>query len=426
MRAFLLAIVLCTAVPAQADIAAEARLHDELAREHFARGRYADALREFFFEQRLAPNPRILFNIAICFDELRRSDDAFLFFQAYLDGTDQDAERRRVATEAVARLGPRVARVRVTSDPPGADVFVDQRDHGSYGQTPRLIALPPGRHRLIFEREGHRSVEVEVEAVRGQEIAASGTLERILGQVALTLPASAHVTARNAAGETVAEGDAAAGERFEVALPPGPYELEIAAEGHRAHTALVRVEAGATSEPSIALEALPPPTGDLTVTANASGAIIALDGERVGFAPTVLTSLATGRHRVRVEHPGLMAWEDEIEIAPDVRNWLTISLVVPPEVTRSPVVWALGGIGVATLGAGIVAGGFAIDNWSRSTDPMVENYESLASTGETLNIVTDVLLITGVVALAAAVVLYFVTESREERASTGTVSRGER
>jgi outer membrane receptor for ferrienterochelin and colicins len=419
-------LVLSTAAPAAADVAAEARLHDELAREHFRRARYSDALREFFFEHRLAPNPRILFNIALCFDALRRPDDAFLFFNEYMAGADEDPERRRLATAAIQRLSPNVARIAVTTEPAGVEVYVDQRDHGSYGQAPRLLALPPGRHRLFFEREGYRPATVEVEAVRGQEVAASATLERIVGRVALALSADAHVAVRDLSGATVSEADARANERTELALAPGDYQVEVAADGYHASTTLVRVEPEATSEPAIQLERLPPPTGDLTITSNTSGAVIQVDGEAVGFAPTVLSTLEVGTHQVRLEHPGLMPWEGPVEVTPNERSWLTVSLVPPPETQRSPVTWAVGGVGIASLLAGIVVGGFAIatrDEASRATGP---DLQSLRSTGMTLNIVADVLGVTGLVALAASVILYFATESVDDRVSEGTVARGER
>src|SRR5688572_7342148 len=121
---FSLAIV-TSAAPrvASADDAAQARFHDDLARSAYAAGRYEQALREFFLEQRIAPNPRVAFNIALCFQQLRRHDDAFLAFTEYLEGGEDDAARREAAERAIRELSPRVARVRVETEPPGARIF---------------------------------------------------------------------------------------------------------------------------------------------------------------------------------------------------------------------------------------------------------------------------------------------------------------
>ena len=137
---------------AQADDAEESRFHDALAREHYAARRFEDALREFFEAARLAPSARITFNIAVCFDLMHEENDAYLFFREYADTDDQDPERRRFATEALTRLGATVARVAITSDPVGAEIYVDQRDQGSYGGTPRVLALPPGAHTSTLQR----------------------------------------------------------------------------------------------------------------------------------------------------------------------------------------------------------------------------------------------------------------------------------
>ncbi|MEO1230830.1 MAG: hypothetical protein AAFZ18_18195, partial [Myxococcota bacterium] len=59
-----------TPSPARADLAAQARFHERQGRDHYERGRYREALREFFALRRIAPLPRTTFNIALCFDQL--------------------------------------------------------------------------------------------------------------------------------------------------------------------------------------------------------------------------------------------------------------------------------------------------------------------------------------------------------------------
>jgi hypothetical protein len=421
---------------ARADDAEEARFHDGLARQHYEAGRYEQTIREFFFEQRLASNPRVGFNIALCFDQLHRDDDAYLFFREYLASDDDDASRRSLAQQAIARLEPRVARVAVASEPAGATVYVDQRDHGSYGVAPRVIVVAPGAHTLVFELEGHRTASVEVQAVRGSEVAAQATLARIVGtlEVASSAPGTASVL--DAAGATVASGATP----LEVELPPGDYRIDLAADGHRPWQGLARVVAGERARTLAEPSPLDAPTADLTVTASAAGALIELDGEGAGFAPTVLSSIPIGAHRVRVSHPGLQPWQDEIELSADARSWLTVTLVPPSETIRSPLTWVFGGVGVAGILAGGIFGGLAIANHDRFGDlerrqalhasgmgpAPAGSLSELRDQGMLLSTTTDVLFAVGAAALATAIVLFFATETTEARRSEGTFTEGER
>ncbi len=427
----LMCLVLAGAPVARADDAEESRFHDDLGRQHYQAHRFEPALREFFDAARLAPSPSITFNIAVCFDLLHRADDAYLFFREYVASDDADAERRRFATAAIARLEVAVARLAVTSEPPGANIYVDQREHGGYGSTPRVLALPPGAHTITLERPGYRPVTMQVEAREGAEVAAAGALVRIIGTLHVAATSQAAVEVREAGGPIVAQGESP----LEVSVPPGLYQLEVRAPGFRPFTTMSRVEPDGRTEVQAALEALPPPTGDLTITSSAAGALIQLDGERTGFAPTLLQGLSLGEHRVRVEHAGLAPYEGTVSIEENSRGWLTVALEEPPVTQRSPVTWAVGGVGIAALVAGAVVGGLAVANHSAFLDARAQvaagsaaarSPSALRDTGESLNLTTDVLLGVGVVAAATAVILYFATEYTDVRQSRAAFSAGER
>lgn len=57
-----------------------------------------------------------------------------------------------------------------------------------------------------------------------------------------------------------------------------------------------------------------PRTGSLRITADAEGAEVRLDGERLGLAPQTATGLEPGRYRVTLERFGRHPWEREVEI----------------------------------------------------------------------------------------------------------------
>jgi hypothetical protein len=418
VRALVLAAVAIAAIPAiaSADRAAEARFHDERARAHYAARRYDDAVEEFFLEQSLAPNPRIVFNIALCFERLGRREDAYMFYAEYLASSDADAERRTQVEGALARLAPAIARVRIESDPAGAEIYVDERAHGSYGTTPRVLALAPGAHRVWLERDGHRAVELEVTAVRGEERTVEGTLAAVTGTLRVEASATGEVVVRDDAGASVASGASP----LEAALPPGSYTIEVDAGGHRPFRAIARVEADAARTVEAALEALPAATGEITVTSNVAGAVVELDGQAAGFAPVVLDEVPAGAHALSVRSEGLADWSGEIEVEEDVRSWVTVQLEPPSRTTRSDWTWVSGGVGVGALVAWAPLLGISVATHDRF-DAMPSM--ALRSQGEAIDVAADVTLAVGLAALGTAVVLYFVTERTEERESDATTSR---
>src|SRR5690606_17048301 len=117
----------------------------------------------------------------------------------------------------------------------------------------------------------------------------------------------------------------------------------------------VELRADEVREEAVLLEALPPPTGDLTVTANVAEAVVSLDGEPLGLAPFVLPDLSVGTHRLTLEAPERQPWTEDVEVRADERTWLTVELAHVPE-GRSPMTWALGGVSVAALGGSVALG----------------------------------------------------------------------
>jgi outer membrane receptor for ferrienterochelin and colicins len=439
MRATTFFLALClvastvgSATVVRADAAEEARFHDELARRHYAARRYEQAIREFFLERDLAPNPRITFNLALCFDALHRDADAYLLFSEYLAGSDDDAERHALAEAALARLSPRVALVSITSDPVGATVYLDRREHGSYGVTPLVIAVSEGAHTLLLERDGYLGTELAMRAALGEREELSATLARIEGAIALESPADAQIEVRDPSGVTVGVGTAP----VRIALPPGSYEVEVRAPGSAPWRTLTRITRDETVELSPEFALLPVPTSELTVTASAAGATIEIDDQISGFTPTVLDGLSLGVHRVRVSHPGLAPWQGEVTLGADVRHWLTVSLAPPTETRRSDVTWVVGGAAVASLVVGITLGGLALDASSRfaalevegrmyalglGPPPMGSLLDARAQ-GVTLASGADVAFVASGALAAIAVILFFATESSAARDSTADLA----
>jgi hypothetical protein len=408
---------------AAADPAAQARFHDELARKHYERGNYEGALREFFLEQRVAPNPRIAFNIALCFQELKREADAFLYFQEYLESGDVDPERQADAKKAIAELESRTARVLVKSDPPGADIYIDQREHGSYGKTPRLLAVDPGQHKVSVELAGYRIALGEVATRKGEQAELVLTPVKIVGDVKVDANVKGQAFVRTAAGVIAAQGPTP----FAAQIAPGEYTVSVEAPGYVSFRGLTAVLEGQTATVSAALSLAPEATGDITVTSNITGAVVEIDGQPMGFSPSMLPGVAVGKHKMRVRAPSLLPWEGEVEVGAEERSWVTVTLEEPPQLKHSSATWLAGGLGVAALVGGGVLGVMASSAHSDFEEASVSTDRSdLRDRGVGLNAASDVLLVTGVIATAAAVVLYFTTAENAGRPSAASATRSKR
>lgn len=71
----------------------------------------------------------------------------------------------------------------------------------------------------------------------------------------------------------------------------------------------------------------PPSVGSLSIVSRPAGAIVYVDGRRVGNTPLELSKLSIGSHALRVEHAGYRQWSSSVKIVSGGRARVTASLV---------------------------------------------------------------------------------------------------
>ncbi|NOY93473.1 MAG: PEGA domain-containing protein [Deltaproteobacteria bacterium] len=404
------------------------RFYYDLGTREYAAGRYERALQEFFDAQRLSPSPRTVYNVGLCFLQLHRDEDAFLFLAEYLAGEDDAtgaAGRRAFAERTLHQLEGRVARVRVDSSPPGARIFVDQAEHGVWGTTPRVLALPAGRHRVWVELDGFRRAEVEVVARRGRSVRAQLAPERIRGRVEVESSVPGHVRVLASSGVAVAEGDTPFGE----ALLPGDYRLELVAPGHRPFSRAVRIVADATSHVDAEPEPRPPSRSSLTVTADVENAVVEIDGLPAGFTPLAAPGLSVRTHRLAVTAPGRVAWEGTVTTTAARQTWVRVHLAEIPR-TRGGLIWGLGSFAAALLAGGAIAGVAALrarDRFQHRLGSLAQgDLRGLRQRGRRLGFSADALLGAGVLLAGATLLLRFSFGGAGTHTSSADVSEGAR
>ena len=293
---------------ARADgLADEAELHFRLGAEAYTKGDYESALEHFLASNRLVPNRNVVYNVARTFERLAQFADAHRYFVDALQG-EEDAAVVTEIEAAITRIAPSVAVLRVETTPPGATVYIDRKDLGSRGRTPRPLALPAGKYEVILEADGYEPAVIRaVEATLGAETLIQMELRPIVGTV--------DVTTKGAASAMVHLDDDRAAPLCSAPcradVPPGRHVLYFSREGFQAPPVEVNVRANRASH---AVARLEPLTGTVMVSTEERDAIIEIDGKPMGFTPTVIQGVAAGRRHVRIALRGYLPVEQDLEV----------------------------------------------------------------------------------------------------------------
>lgn len=308
---------------ARADGAAdEADLHFEIGAEAYQKGDFRTALEHFLLSNRLVPNRNVVFNIARTYEQLKRYADAH---RNYVDALDGETNPQTMATiqDAIKRIAPNVAVLRIESDPPGATIYLERKDLGSRGRAPKPLAVPEGKYKVIIELPGYEPYTIDgVVAKIGNETKVSQSLKRIVGSVEVAVEgapgATVHVDDENAASSCTAPCT------FEI--PPGPHLLYFTREGFQAAPRQITV---APKETTKAVAKLTPLTGAVVVQADERDAIVEIDGKASGFTPAVIQNVPVGKRKLLVSLRGYAPVEKEVEVKANQQTQLLDLKLVP-------------------------------------------------------------------------------------------------
>lgn len=312
--------------PAHADDADEADLHFRIGAERYEANDYRGALEHFLASNRLAPNRNVLFNVARSYEQLKQAPDAYRYYLQALDGEADPKGRKRVE-DALARIAPSVATLVVETSPPGAVVYLDRKDLGGRGQTPRTLGLGAGRHKVIAELPGYElATSADVDLRIGAETKVSLTLVPILGTIRV------EGSPRGAQARLDAEdGPVACVLPCSFTAPPGKHVVFVTQAGFQSFEAPVDVPARGTVSVRARMSAQ---TGTVVVNSDIREALITVDGEASGFTPAVL-AIPVGAHKLRVSLSGFRTIERDVVVAKGKQVTLDLVLGNLEEVTAA-------------------------------------------------------------------------------------------
>ena len=167
---------------------------------------------------------------------------------------------------------PAKASLAVSSDPLGADIYLDGVSTGQ--STPAKITVDPGQHKVALQKPGYRTAEMLTDAGEGQtlnlapELQSQGDLAgrqkarfaawRKFEQTGQLPPGKGGLQVRSAppgAQITVNDIPVPRATPFRFPVPPGTYRVRLSLDGYYPMTKIVQVEAGNMIQVSEKLQA---------------------------------------------------------------------------------------------------------------------------------------------------------------------------
>ena len=232
---------------------------------------------------------------------------------------DVDIEGRNRPQQVVHALTPNWGDITVNTDPPGADILLDDVDTGL--RTPAVVEILAGEHEIQLTLDGHKShrQRILVGAEEAQSLA-TVALQRADGLLTVqTSPARAGVTI---------DGQYQGESPVDIALQSGrPYRLQIFKAGYAPHQTRVSLTTGQRRTLDFRLQQL---TGTLVIQADPPHARLFVDGKALGVANQSI-ELPTRAHDLEITLEGYAGYATEITPRSGLTQELKIRLLTLAE-----------------------------------------------------------------------------------------------
>lgn len=143
----------------------------EAGKQAYDRGEFDASLAKFREAYDIYQHPDIIYRIALCHERLGEDQQAVKFYRQFLSLAPDAPERPRIE-KTIAVIESRIAKseIRITTNPTGATVFIDDEANGAAGYTPTALAVKPGNYTLIVKKNGFEPVRELVNVSAGQSV----------------------------------------------------------------------------------------------------------------------------------------------------------------------------------------------------------------------------------------------------------------
>lgn len=287
----------------------------------FARGDYDAAIQEFKAAFDIKPTSAVLFNIAKSYERLSRYEEAIDFYKQYLD-LDPNSPDRTDVEEQIRRLQKsireRFQELSVSSNPPGADIYLDDRNTGLQGQTNFRFKTQPGPHTLYLDLNGYEPVKRDFVMPDDKPLALEFELKKLENVGLLTINV-------NVDGARIFIDGAIVGlspYKQQKALTAGEHQIQVEARGYPRYTQSFTIARDQTLALDVALEEYDEPVQDATLEKWGRNLIlIGVIGGGLGFAgPFAYQKLILRRPLYSHLGPNAVNWGDGVADA-DATYW---------------------------------------------------------------------------------------------------------
>ncbi len=227
-----------------------------------------------------------------------------------------DVAERQVFT-VVVTLEPKekpTGSILVTSNPAGADVYVDGK---RVDTTPCVVQkLAPGAHTVEIRQKGRPVWKQIVEVRANAQVKVTADLGPKTPPGGLT--GALRILSNVPKAEVYVDGDFKGHAPVTVdRLVPGDHLVEVKAKGYKPREARVKVIAQQQTLVKLDLEPKPEekPVGRISVLSDVPGASVFVDGAPVGKVPLKKYEVEPGKHIVIVRKPGYRDYKVTIQVS---------------------------------------------------------------------------------------------------------------
>jgi tetratricopeptide (TPR) repeat protein len=263
--------------------AAKYRANISNGKAAYKKGDYESAISAFKEAYDIKASSGALYNIAKSYERMGRFEEALEYLQQYLQ-EDPNATDRANIEDNIRRLRrsirDRFQELSVSSDPPGADIYLDDRTTGLQGQTNYRMKAQPGPHTLYLDLNGYEPYKTDFVMPDDKPLALEFKLKKLtkVGFVKISV---------NVDGARIFVDGAIVGLspfRDPKALPAGKHQLTLEASAYPRYTKSFIVARGKTNTLKIKLEKyIEPVKGETLAKWGRSFLMLGIIGGGLGF-----------------------------------------------------------------------------------------------------------------------------------------------
>lgn len=354
----------------------------DAAGELFDDANFEAALIEYQRIYKESSNPRVLYNIGVCWKERKFYSQAVAAWEKQLQSKDRlpKAEVDR-ATTAIEAVKPFVTTLELTTNQTDAKLFIKDTEVGKT-PFPAAITIDVGPNKLVLEKVGFARVERMIEVVKGQPAKVT------LNMVPAEKTATARIAVTGAEGASIfIDGTDMGPAPFDGEVPTGRHTFEARLKGFLPAQQTSEVVFGEPLRITLSL------TGELNegkvkIRTGHTDAVIKIDGTVKGSG-TWEGLLTAGGHRVEITKSGYKTRTEEIAVATDQER--VVDLILVRDEGSSWIYWTVTGVLIAagaattcyfvlkpaegsqvtgTLSPGVVETGLRAPNYGYSYRPL--------------------------------------------------------